>query len=198
MKKISDNTIHHFNLTARILHWFMAFAILIMLFIGVGMTTSLTWRPWLIDIHRPLGMAILVLAILRLINRIYYPAPSLPATIPRLQKIIAHISHWLLYLLMIILPLLGWATLSAGGWPINLTPDLSLPSIAPYNTTLYALLRTAHGIFAWLLFAIILGHISAALLHALIYRDGVFSSMVCGDSKKTSPTVHLNNEKDKL
>ncbi|MCJ1586014.1 cytochrome b, partial [Acinetobacter baumannii] len=46
--KSNDNAPRHFNLTARILHWLMAAAILAMLFIGVGMTTSMTWRPWLI------------------------------------------------------------------------------------------------------------------------------------------------------
>lgn len=70
--KSNDNAPRHFNLTARILHWLMAAAILAMLFIGVGMTTSMTWRPWLIDIHRPLGIAILLLVIIRLINRLCY------------------------------------------------------------------------------------------------------------------------------
>ena len=70
--KSNDTAPRHFNLTARILHWLMAAAILAMLFIGVGMTTSMTWRPWLIDIHRPLGIAILLLVVIRLINRLCY------------------------------------------------------------------------------------------------------------------------------
>lgn len=201
MQKISkSDTPRHFNLIARILHWFMALAILAMLFIGVGMTTSLTWRPWLIDIHRPLGIAILLLAILRLINRIYYSTPPLPASIPRWQVFLAHTSHWLLYFLMITLPLLGWATLSAGNWPVTLISGWNLPSIAPSNTILYAWLHTAHVFLAWLLFAVVLGHLSAALLHALVYRDGVFSSMALGEtSKKLDHTFsHSNNEKDDI
>ena len=54
-----------FNLLAQLLHWTMASAILAMLFIGVAMMTSLTWRPRLLDLHQPLGIAILLLAIVR-------------------------------------------------------------------------------------------------------------------------------------
>ncbi|EOX7559853.1 cytochrome b, partial [Acinetobacter baumannii] len=99
MQNKSNAAPRHFNLTARILHWLMAAAILAMLFIGVGMTTSMTWRPWLIDIHRPLGIAILLLVIIRLINRFCYPIPPLPPTVPRWQAFLAHASHWLLYIL---------------------------------------------------------------------------------------------------
>lgn len=182
--KSNHNAPTHFNLIARILHWLMALAILAMLFIGVGMTTSLTWRPWLIDLHRPLGIAILLLAILRLINRIYSPIPPLPATVPRWQAFLAHASHWVLYALMIALPLLGWAMLSAGNWPVTLVSGWNLPPIVPTNPVLYAWLHSAHSILAWFLFIVVLGHLSAALLHALIYRDGVFSSMVYKTNKR--------------
>jgi cytochrome b561 len=167
-----------FNLLARVLHWLMALAILAMLFIGVGMTTSLTWRPWLIDLHRPLGVAILLLAVLRLLNRLRHAPPPLPSSLPRWQAVLAKASHGVLYLLMLSLPLLGWATLSAGNWPVTLLPGWDLPAIAPHSSTLYAWLRSAHGVLAWLLFAVVLAHLSAALLHAWVYRDGVFTSMV--------------------
>ncbi|KTT33282.1 cytochrome B561, partial [Pseudomonas oryzihabitans] len=92
-------------------------------------------------------------------------------------------SHWLLYLLMICLPLLGWAVRSAGNWPVTLTPGWYLPAIVAPNSTLYAWLRLAHGVLAWLLFVVILGHLGAALVHAWIHRDGVFSSMARGQKK---------------
>lgn len=171
----------HFNLLARVLHWLMAVAILAMLFIGVGMTTSLNWRPWLFDVHRPLGIAILMLAILRLVNRLRHPPPALPESVPRWQAAAARASHWLLYVLMLSLPVLGWATLSAGNWPVTLVPGWYLPPIAPHSSVLYALFRTAHGALAWLLFVVVLGHLSAALMHAWVYRDGVFSSMARAD-----------------
>lgn len=178
------DTPKHFNLLARTLHWLMAVAILAMLFIGVGMMTSLTWRPWLLDLHRPLGIAILLLVIVRLLNRLLRPIPTLPDSVPRWQATAAHASHWLLYILMFSLPLLGWATLSAGNWPVTLASGWALPPIAPESPVLYAVFRSAHGVLAWLLFAVILGHLSAALMHAWIHRDGVFPSMARGVSDK--------------
>lgn len=151
--------VQNFNFAARVLHWLMAVLILAMLFIGVGMMSSLSLRPWLIDLHRPLGIAILLLAILRLGNRLLSATPPL------------------LYMLMLCLPLLGWATLSAGNWPVTMFAGWNLPPIAPVSSVLYAWFRAAHGLFAWLLFLLVLGHLCAALIHAWIYRDGVFSSI---------------------
>jgi len=180
------HTPRHFNLAARLLHWVMAIAILAMLFIGVTMMSSLALRPVLIDLHQPLGVAILCLALVRLANRLCRPVPALPASIPRWQAAAAHLSHGLLYLLMLGLPLLGWAVRSAGNWPVILMGDWRLPALVPENPVLYAWLRLAHGTLAWLLFAIILGHLGAALMHAWVLRDGVFSSMARGNS--TAPT----------
>lgn len=186
--KNQENTpiaIHdHFNLTARILHWLMAAMILAMLFIGVSMMSSLHYRLWLINLHRPLGIAILLLVIVRLINRLRNPPPPLPASLPQWQVLAAKGSHILLYLLMFTLPLIGWAMLSAAGYPIVLFKGFNLPAIAPTSPVLYAWLRDTHSILAWLLFVVVIGHLSAALMHALIYRDGVFSSMAKGSKQQ--------------
>ena len=68
--------------------------------------------------------------------------------------------------------------LSAGGYPVMLGEDLRLPAILPENELMFAWLRTAHGVLAYLLFFTFLGHMGAALYHALIRRDGVLRSMV--------------------
>ncbi|RYG06531.1 MAG: cytochrome b, partial [Burkholderiales bacterium] len=134
---------NHFNLLAQLLHWTMAAMILTMLFIGVAMMTSLTWRPRLLDLHQPLGIAILLLAIVRLVNRLRHGAPALPADIPRWQAISAKASHWVLYALMFALPLLGWGVRSAGGWPVTMFAGVTLPPIAPTDPVMYAVLRDA-------------------------------------------------------
>lgn len=170
-----------FVLAARVLHWLMAAMILSMLFIGVGMVASVSERhDWLLKIHKPLGIAILVLAVVRLIVRLRNPPPPLPADLPAVQKFAAHASHWLLYVLMLAIPLVGWAMLSAGGYPVMLSESLRLPPIFPTNAVAFAMLRHAHAWLAMLLLLTFLAHLGAALYHGLIRRDGVLRSMTGG------------------
>jgi cytochrome b561 len=167
-----------FTLVQRCLHWLMAAMVLAMLFIGVGMVSTLHPKfLTLIAIHRPLGIAILVLALLRLGVRLRRGAPPLPADLPWWMAAGAKASHVALYSLLIAMPLVGWSMLSAGGYPIVLYGPIRLPPIAPHDAVLYAVLRTAHTYLAYLFFATILMHVAAALFHALIRRDGVFHSM---------------------
>lgn len=174
----------HFNTLARTLHWLMALMILSMLFIGVGMMVSVHYRLELIDLHRPLGIAILALAVIRLINRLRNSPPPLPASLPVWQALAAKGSHVALYALMLAMPLIGWAMLSAGGYPVVMFKGVDLPAILPASPELYAWLRDAHGWLARLLFLVVLAHLSAALVHGLIYRDGVFSSMAKGEGHR--------------
>jgi cytochrome b561 len=167
-----------FPVISGLLHWLMAAMVLAMIFIGVGMAASVSGRyDFLVSIHRPLGVAILALVIVRFANRRINPPPPLPDTIPFAQRMAATASHILLYALMLILPLVGWGMLSAAGYPIVLYGPLRLPPILPHDLTLYAWLRHLHTYLAYLLFATFLAHLGAALFHALIRRDGVFESM---------------------
>jgi cytochrome b561 len=177
----------HFDALARLLHWGMAVLILSMLFIGVGMVASLALRPVLIDLHRPLGIAILLLALVRLYHRWRSPPPPLPADLPRPQVIAAKASHGLLYALMLAMPLLGWATVSAGGYPVQMVGTLALPALVPHDPTLYAWLRGAHGVLGYALFALVMAHLGAVLYHAWVRRDGVFEAMARSGAPRTVP-----------
>jgi cytochrome b561 len=169
--------LQHFPLLSRILHWTMAGMVLAMLFIGIGMVASLLNYHWLVSIHKPLGILILILVALRLINRLLNPPPPLPEGMPGWQRFAAQASHVVLYALMLALPLVGWGMLSAARYPVVLYGPLQLPPILPHDATLYAVLRRMHTVLAFLLFATFLAHFAAALMHALIFRDGVFQSM---------------------
>ena len=154
----------HFDPFARVLHWGMAVLILAMLFVGVGMVASLSLRPVLIDLHRPLGIALLLLAVIRLLYRWRHPPPPLPASLPRAQALAAKASHVALYAAMLAMPLLGWAMLSAGGYPVRMTSSFALPPILAPDPALYSLLRQAHGWMGYALFALILLGVSAVFL----------------------------------
>lgn len=166
-----------FPLLSRLLHWLMAAMILAMLFIGIGMVSSLADYHWLLSIHRPLGIAILALVAVRLANRLVNPPPPLPADMPAPMRLAAHASHVALYALMLAVPLVGWAMLSAAGYPVVLYGTLTLPPILPQNAMAYAWLRETHTVLALALFAVFLLHLAAALAHGLVFRDGVLPSM---------------------
>jgi cytochrome b561 len=162
----------------RFLHWFMALCILSMLFIGVGMVSTVAPKYLtLVQIHKPLGIAILILALIRLALRFRYGAPSLPADLPVPMRLAADMSQYVFYALMIAMPLIGWAMLSSSSHPVILFGGVHLPPILPVNANVYALLRQAHTYLAFAFFAFILMHVSALLFHKLVRKDGVFEAM---------------------
>jgi len=172
---------NHFAPLARLLHWLMALMILAMLFIGAGMVASVSERhEWLLHLHKPLGIAILLLVVVRLLVRFSTRQPPLPSDLPGWQVLAAKLSHVLLYALMLVLPLLGWAMISAAGDPVMLSGSLQLPALVSANATTFAFLRKAHGYLAYLLFLTVLAHLAAALFHGWIRRDGVLASMTRG------------------
>jgi cytochrome b561 len=167
-----------FTALQRLLHWLMAVCILAMLFIGVGMVSTIMPKYLtLVSIHKPLGMAILALALIRLAVRLRYGTPPLPADLPEPIKLAAHLSHYALYALMIAMPLLGWGMLSAAAYPVVLFGGVHLPMILPLSDSLHTLLWNAHFYLAFAFFGLILMHVAAALFHALVRRDGVFEAM---------------------
>jgi cytochrome b561 len=162
----------------RLLHWLMAACILAMLFIGVGMvSTVMPQYLTLVSIHKPLGIAILTLALIRLALRLRYGAPPLPADLPEPMKLAAQVSHYAFYALMISMPLIGWGMMSAAAYPVVLFEGWHLPAILPQSDSLHTLLWDAHFYLAFAFFALILLHVAAALFHALVRRDGVFETM---------------------
>ena len=170
--------IQRFKPVQRALHWLMAVCILAMLFIGVGMVSTIApkYLP-LIGIHKWLGTIILLLALIRLAVRWRYGAPPLPADLPAPMRLAAELSHYVLYFLMIAMPLLGWSMLSAANYPVVLAGGVRLPMIVPQSDRLHTALWNAHFYLAFLFFAIVLLHLAAALFHALVRHDGVFEAM---------------------
>jgi len=161
----------------RILHWLMAAMVLTMLGIGVAMVASLGDYHRLVSIHRPLGIAILILVVIRFVNRQFSTLPPFPATMSSQERFVAHASEILLYTLLFVLPLVGWGMLSAARYPIVLCGLLHLPPILPHSVMLYAFLRKAHTALAYLLFLAFLAHFGAVLFHTFVVRDALFSRM---------------------
>ena len=166
-----------FTAFSRLLHWTMAAMILTMLCIGVTMVASLANYHWLISIHRPLGITILLLVVVRFVNRKLSSLPPFPATMSHAERRAATASEYVMYGLMFVLPLVGWGMLSAARYPIVLFGSLHLPFILPHDATLYAVLRKTHTILAYFFFLMFIAHFGAILFHTLIVRDGMLKRM---------------------
>ena len=150
-----------FTAFSRLLHWTMAAMVLTMLCIGVTMVASLANYHVLVSIHRPLGIAILILVVVRFVNRQLSSLPPFPATMSRAERLAATASELTMYGLMFILPLVGWGMLSAAHYPIVLFGSVHLPFILPHDLLLYAVLRKAHTILAYFFFLMFLAHFGA-------------------------------------
>jgi cytochrome b561 len=155
----------------------MAAMVLVMLGIGVAMVASLSDYHQLVSIHRPLGILILILVVIRFVNRLFSTLPPFPATMSSQERLVAHWSEILLYTLLFVQPLVGWAMLSAARYPIVLWGPLHLFPILWHSVMLYAALRKAHTVLAYLLFLAFVAHFGAVLFHTLIVRDRLFNRM---------------------
>jgi cytochrome b561 len=176
-----------FTVPSRLLHWTMAPMVIVQLLIGVTMIAALSYYPLLLAIHRPLGVAILAFAVVRLTNRLTHRPPPFLATMSRAERRIATWSEYLLYALLLVQPLTGWAMLSAARFPITLWGPVRLPGIAPHDIDIYAVLRQCHSVFAFLLFATFTAHMCAVLFHTLVLRDRLIDRMAVWPSKPASP-----------
>src|SRR5207247_3813441 len=162
-----------FTALSRLLHWTMAAMVLSMLCIGVAMVASLANYHVLVSIHRPLGIAILILVVVRFVNRLLNRPPPFPATMARAERMAATASEYAMYGLMFVLPLVGWGMLSAARYPIVLFGSVNLPFILPQDVMLYSVLRTAHTMLAYLFLLTFIAHFGSILFNTLIVRDDI-------------------------
>ena len=179
----SDHAELRYSTPARTLHWIIAFGTFLQVAIGVTMA----WRghilavwdsltDFLFSTHKSLGFILLILVLARIaVRRLYSPPPELP--MPRWQLRAAAANHCALYVLMLVVPLLGWLT--ASFFPaLQVFGTISLPAITPPDRAVSDHLAIAHGLAALLLVGLIGLHLGAVLFHVLIRRDRVVYRML--------------------
>jgi len=137
-----------FTALMRLFHWLTATLVLTMLGIGLAMVASLADYHRLVSIHRPLGILILIVVVIRFVNRHYSTLPPFPDTMSPRERSVASASELFLYALLVVQPLVGWGMLSAARYPITLCGSIHLFPILPHYVMLYAVLRRAHTILA--------------------------------------------------
>jgi cytochrome b561 len=169
--------VKQFTVLSRVLHWLTAVLVFTALFVGFVMVNSVGSYAQLIMVHKTVGALILLVMVIRVINRMRHHPPAWPPTIGSVEGRLVGLSEKLLYALLLLQPLVGWAMISAAGEPVVVFGALALPRIAPFDAQLYWILRQAHSVVAYTLMAVIAAHISAVLLHTVALRDRLIERM---------------------
>ena len=174
------NTATHWGLITRSFHWFMAVAILVMFIVGTIMINMPT-SPEKIDMfrfHKSLGMLLLCLALMRLFWRFVNPAPALPDYIPQNEQFLVRAGQFVMYALLICIPLSGWTINSAANFPMKwfglfVVPPITGPSIEVEDTA-----KTVHLTLIIILAIILCAHIAAALRHHYVNKNDILKNML--------------------
>lgn len=175
----------------RFLHWLIAFLVLVLLGVGFWMVNRSEADLWdaltgnLYASHKAAGFLVLWLMVARLVVRFRGRTPDYPASVSETVRKLAKSTHHLMYLLLLAVPLLGWAGVTA--YPaLVIAGGVHLPAMpgVPQSEALAKQLFSIHETLAIVLSVLIALHVAGALKHLLIDKDGVFQRM--GFGKKTT------------
>jgi len=177
---------------AKLLHWLMALVILVSaaigiygaLFLSYGVSPAETaWKAQVITVHKSLATTVLFLIIARIAWRATHRPPALLGMGPLMTRA-AHGGHLLLYILMVLDPIIGWANSSASGYPIPVLGLFHIPQLIAKNPAWVPTISSVHEWISYSLLAVVAGHILFALKHTFMENDGTMESMLPSGSKR--------------
>lgn len=145
------------------------------------------WRLALLDVHRQLGLLVMIGVAVRLGARLFVRMTDSLSGMPWPLRLAALATHCALYGLMVGLPLLGWATTSAHNTELSFLGMVHLPAIARANGELADELSDNHILAAWALLGLVALHAVAALYHHFVLRDQVLLAMLSGRPATAAP-----------
>lgn len=173
-------------------HWLIVLLIVVIASVGLVMD-ELPKTPkyfWVYTAHKSLGLTVLALAIARLGWRLYAGAPPPVPGTPRWQAAIASITHWLLYALILAMPLSGWLYDSSSGLrPFHWFGLVEVPKLAAPNESLADWSHDAHETLFLVILALATVHAAAAFYHHLFLRDDTLRRMLPVRRRAATDTI---------
>ena len=167
---------------SRAFHWLVVALVAAQVTIALVLPAALpesatgTITAW----HLAVGSTILLVMLLRLGWRLTHPMPPAPTDLPPALRGLARGTQWAFYVVLIVLPLLGWTAANAYGATPRLLGLIPLPRLVAPDKPFAETIGAAHKAVALLLLVLIALHVSGALYHALVKRDGVIRRMLPG------------------
>ena len=171
---------NRYSAVAQGFHWLIAALIVLQFTLGwtAGELPLGARKLARLDWHKSFGMTILMLAVLRLLWRLFNRPPDLPAGMTGVERQLARATHFFFYVLLFVMPLTGWIMSSAKNYSVSWFHQFTWPNLIAPNERAFDLLRTTHDTLSWLLFALALLHILAALKHHFWNKDDVLKRML--------------------
>ena len=180
------NTETNWGAAAKSLHWLVAALILVQFIIG-KVAENMALSPTKLDTfvwHKSLGVSVLLIVLLRLAWRLFDSPPVAPGNIPAHETKLAAIGHWLLYGLMIAVPLSGWWVSDTSRVPFEAYFAIPMPDLMETNRATQETAETVHELLTNALLALIVIHVLAALRHHFRLRDNVLRRMLPGRAER--------------
>jgi cytochrome b561 len=167
-----------YTLTAQALHWLTMLLILTTLPVAWVMMSLPTGpeQTRMLVFHRSLGVTIFAVTVIRLAWRLTRPVPPLPAAHPRLTELISGLTHWLLYALLLLMPVTGYLQ-SADGRPVSYLGLFNLSEL-PKDKALGDVANVLHLLGQWGVYTLVGLHVGATVWHVAIRRDGLLNRML--------------------
>ena len=173
------NTKQSWGSVSKALHWLIVLLILNQWVIaqradaltGFQKFTALNWHKWF-------GMTILMLALIRLAWRLMNPVPDITRDTRPWERLLARLSHFLLYLLVFAMPVSGWLMSSAKAYGVSWFNLFQFPDLVGRDERLYELMHDLHGILFGTLCVVAALHVAGALKHHFIDRNDVLRRML--------------------
>lgn len=167
-----------YGAVAKFFHWTIGLGIIFMLGFGLYFDTfEVSNRGVLIGWHKSIGITILALAALRILWRLTHKYPKALDTHSNAEKIGSRVAHFVLYGLMILLPLSGWYMSSAAGYPVNLFGWGEIPSLMEKSKEWGSFFNQSHETLAYICIAVIALHFAGALKHHYFDKDNTLRRM---------------------
>ena len=164
-----------------LLHWLVALLLLGQFAFGwylQDIPRGVPARGYFVNLHKSTGLLIGLLILMRIGWRLTHTPPPLPVSVPRWEQQAAAATHYLLYVLMLVIPLSGYLASNFSKHGINFFNSIKLAPWGNDDKLLYAIFNQTHIVSSWLLLALVLVHVLAALKHLLVDHDTVFSHML--------------------
>lgn len=174
------NTTHQYGRIAKTFHWLTALLIFGMLPLGFYMVW-LAPGPLKFDLyqlHKSIGMTILLLVILRMGWKLSNPKPKPPDTLKKWEVVFSRLVHGVLYLTLFFMPLTGWLLTSASEFPNKYFGLFDVPDLVGKDEGLYEAMSEAHEIIAFIIIAAVFFHVAGALKHYFVDRDQTLQRML--------------------